>query len=63
MKKEERDYRMYLQNLLVAMTRIADYIEGYTFDLKPKELPGGVYFYTMRAGAYYMNMKMQVLNW
>ena len=37
MKKEERDYKMYLQDLLVAMTRIAEYIEGYTFDQFKKD--------------------------
>jgi len=28
-KKEERNYTMYLQDILVAMTRIAEYLEGY----------------------------------
>ena len=32
MKKEERDISLYLQDLLVAMSRIAEYIEGYDFD-------------------------------
>jgi uncharacterized protein with HEPN domain len=31
-KKEERDISFYLQDLLVAMSRIAEYIEGYDFD-------------------------------
>jgi uncharacterized protein with HEPN domain len=31
-KKEERDISLYLQDLLVAMSRIAEYIEGYDFD-------------------------------
>ena len=34
----------------------------YSLDLNAKELPEGVYFYTMRAGAYYAIKKMQVLN-
>ncbi len=37
MKKEERNYTMYLQDLLVAMTRIAEYLEGYTFDQFKKD--------------------------
>jgi len=36
-KKEERNYTMYLQDLLVAMTRIAEYLEGYTFDQFKKD--------------------------
>jgi len=36
-KKEERNYTMYLQDLLVAMTRIADYIDGYTFNQFKKD--------------------------
>lgn len=32
MKKVERDFTMYLQDILVAMTRIGEYIEGYSFD-------------------------------
>lgn len=31
MKKEDRTYALYLEDLLVAMTRIAEYIEGFTF--------------------------------
>lgn len=31
MKKKDRDYKMYLEDLLIAMTRIAEYIEGYSF--------------------------------
>jgi len=34
----------------------------YSIELNAKELPGGVYFYTLRAGAYYMIKKLQVLN-
>ncbi|MCP4310481.1 MAG: T9SS type A sorting domain-containing protein [Bacteroidetes bacterium] len=34
----------------------------YSIDLHAKELPAGLYFYTMRAGAYYMIKRMQVLN-
>lgn len=37
MKKEERDFSLYLEDLLVAMTRIAEYIEGYNFDLFKKD--------------------------
>ena len=37
MKKEERNYTMYLHDLLVAMTRIAEYLEGYTFDQFKKD--------------------------
>ncbi len=37
MKKEERNYTMYLQDILVAMTRIAEYLEGYTFDQFKKD--------------------------
>lgn len=32
LKKKERPYKMYLDDLLNAMTRIAEYIEGYSFD-------------------------------
>ena len=31
MKKKDRPYRIYLDDLLNAMTRIAEYIEGYSF--------------------------------
>jgi len=31
LKKKDRDYKMYLEDLLIAMTRIAEYIEGYSF--------------------------------
>ncbi len=31
MKKNDRTYTMYLEDLLNAITRIAEYIEGYTF--------------------------------
>ncbi len=37
MKKEQRNYTMYLQDLLVAMTRIAEYLEGYDFDQFKKD--------------------------
>ena len=37
MKKEERNYTMYLQDLLVAMSRIAEYLGGYTFDQFKKD--------------------------
>ncbi len=37
MKKEERNYTMYLQDLLLAMSRIAEYLEGYTFDQFKKD--------------------------
>jgi uncharacterized protein with HEPN domain len=36
-KKEERNYTMYLQDILVAMTRIAEYLEGYTFNQFKKD--------------------------
>jgi len=36
-KKKERNYTMYLQDILVAMTRIAEYLEGYTFDQFKKD--------------------------
>ena len=31
MKKEDRTYIMYLEDLLIAMNRIAEYIEGMSF--------------------------------
>jgi len=31
LKKEDRSYTMYLEDLLLAMTRISEYIEGFTF--------------------------------
>ncbi len=31
MKKEERTYRMYLDDILIAMVRIAEYIDTYKF--------------------------------
>jgi len=31
LKKKDRDYKLYLEDLLIAMTRIAEYIEGYSF--------------------------------
>jgi uncharacterized protein with HEPN domain len=31
MKKENRSYKMYLEDIHLAMDRIAEYIEGYTF--------------------------------
>jgi uncharacterized protein with HEPN domain len=31
LKKEDRTYIIYLEDLLLAMTRIAEYIEGLTF--------------------------------
>jgi hypothetical protein len=34
----------------------------YSLDLNARELSSGVYFYSMRAGAYYTIKKMQVLN-
>ena len=37
MKKEERNYTMYLQDLLLAMTRIAEYLDGYDFDQFKKD--------------------------
>jgi len=36
-KKKERNYTIYLQDILVAMTRIAEYLEGYTFDQFKKD--------------------------
>jgi len=30
-KKEERTYRIYLEDIQIAMGRIAEYIEGYAF--------------------------------
>ena len=43
---------------------VSDKLEAgqYSLDLNAKELPEGVYFYTMRAGAYYMFKKMLVLE-
>lgn len=32
MKKEDRSDKLYLEDLLTAMNRIAEYIEGYNFD-------------------------------
>ncbi len=31
MKKENRSFKMYLEDIHLAMDRIAEYIEGYTF--------------------------------
>ena len=31
MKKESRSYLMYLEDMMLAMDRIAEYIEGYSF--------------------------------
>ena len=31
MKKEDRAYKMYLEDIQLSMTRIAEYIEGFTF--------------------------------
>lgn len=31
MKKEDRTYKMYLDDILLAMNRISEYTEGYTF--------------------------------
>ena len=31
MKKEDQTYKMYLEDLLLAISRIAEYIEGLTF--------------------------------
>ena len=31
MKKQERSYKMYLEDIQIAMNRIAEYIEGYDF--------------------------------
>jgi uncharacterized protein with HEPN domain len=31
MKKENRSFKMYLEDINLAMERIAEYIEGYTF--------------------------------
>jgi len=36
-KKDNRDFLMYLQDLLIAMTRIAEYIEGFDFDRFKKD--------------------------
>ena len=32
MKKEERTYLMYLEDIEIAMNRIAEYIDGFTFN-------------------------------
>ena len=32
MRKEERNHKMYLDDIQTAMCRIAEYIEGYDFD-------------------------------
>ena len=32
MKKENRNYRMYLEDMKVAVERIEEYIYGYSFD-------------------------------
>ena len=37
MKKDERNYTMYLQDLLLAMSRIAEYLDGFTFDQFKKD--------------------------
>ncbi|MBF9253349.1 DUF86 domain-containing protein [Pontibacter sp. 172403-2] len=31
MRKASRTYRMYLEDILVSINRIAEYVEGYTF--------------------------------
>ncbi|MDA3906299.1 MAG: DUF86 domain-containing protein [Bacteroidales bacterium] len=31
MKKENRTYQIYLEDILLSMNRIAEYIEGYSF--------------------------------
>ena len=37
MKKEDRNYLMYLEDIVRSMSRIAEYIEGYTFDQFKKD--------------------------
>jgi len=37
LKKEERAYKMYLDDLLLAMNRIAEYIEGLSFSSFKKD--------------------------
>lgn len=37
MKKEDRSDKLYLEDLLTAMNRIAEYIEGYNFDQFKKD--------------------------
>jgi len=37
MKKEERTYIMYLEDILSGMSRIAEYIEGYDFEKFKKD--------------------------
>ncbi|MDW7690986.1 hypothetical protein R9C00_20475 [Flammeovirgaceae bacterium SG7u.111] len=32
MKKKDRTFKMYLEDLLLATERIAEYIEGYTYE-------------------------------
>jgi uncharacterized protein with HEPN domain len=32
MKKEDRTYIMFLEDILTTMNRIAEYIEGYNFE-------------------------------
>ncbi len=32
MKKSDRNFNMYLQDMILSMTRIAEYINGYSFD-------------------------------
>lgn len=31
MKKENRSFKMYLEDMYLSMERIAEYIDGYTF--------------------------------
>lgn len=37
MQKEERSYKMFLEDIQIAMNRIAEYIEGYDFKLFKKD--------------------------
>lgn len=37
MKKEKRDYAMYLEDIQTAMSRIAEYIDGYDFERFKKD--------------------------
>jgi uncharacterized protein with HEPN domain len=36
-KKEERSYKMFLEDIQMAMSRIAEYIEGHDFRLFKKD--------------------------
>jgi uncharacterized protein with HEPN domain len=37
LKKENRTYGFYLEDIRIAMMRISEYIEGYTFDKFKKD--------------------------